>query len=77
MNIERYQHKKIKKRQAIIKQNKKLHNGGASMNITVERHCTPSESLKEALKEMQLMREGKKEKSSFWDMMKELEEDDD
>lgn len=47
------------------------------MNTNViQRHCTPKESLKNALKEMKLMREGKIEKQSFWDMMKELDEED-
>ena len=44
-------------------------------NITI-RYCTPSESLKESLKEMKLIREGKKEKCSYWDMMNDFDEED-
>jgi hypothetical protein len=43
----------------------------------LQRPCSPKESLKKALQEMKLMREGKLEKPSFWDMMKELDEEDD
>ena len=53
-------------------------NGGVTMNAnTLQRHCTPGESLKEALKEMKLIREGKAEKQSFWDMLKELDDEED
>lgn len=43
---------------------------------TVQRPCSPKESLKIALNEMKLIREGKMEKQSFWNMIKELGEED-
>ena len=71
MNIKRY-----KKTISIYKIKVRI-NGGVSMNTNIiQRHCTPKESLKNALYEMKLMREGKVEKQSFWDMMKELDKED-
>lgn len=47
-----------------------------TMDNTTIRYCTPSESLKDSLKEMKLIREGKKEKRSYWDMMNDFDEED-
>lgn len=47
-----------------------------TMDNNTMRYCTPSESLKESLKEMKLIREGKKEKRSYWDMMNDFDEED-
>lgn len=40
------------------------------------RPCTPTESLKQSLIEMKLMREGKMEKRSFEEAMKDFENED-
>lgn len=45
-----------------------------TMDNNTIRYCTPSESLKESLKEMKLIREGKREKRSYWDMMNDFDE---
>lgn len=75
MYIRRYKIDKIKSRQA-IKVSCRI-GEGMCMNAVLERHCTPNQSLREALKEMKLMREGKAEKQSFWDMIEELDDDED
>lgn len=41
------------------------------------RPCTPAESLKQSLIEMKLMREGKIEKRSYWDAMKDFDNEED
>ncbi len=46
-------------------------------NTMVIRPCTPAKSLKQSLKEMQLMREGKMEKRSYMDEMKDFYKDED
>lgn len=41
----------------------------------VTRPCTPSESVAEAMKEMMLMRQGKKKKRTWTDFEKEMRND--
>lgn len=55
---------KLKKRRSNIMDN-------SNMN-----YCTPRESLKESLKEMKMIRKGKKEKCSYWDMMNDFDDED-
>ncbi|MGL4731533.1 MAG: hypothetical protein ACRCW0_08110 [Clostridium sp.] len=43
------------------------------MKTALIKPSNPAESLKQSLLEMQLMREGKMDKSSYWDAMKDLE----
>lgn len=43
---------------------------------SVERPCTPAESLEESLLEMKKIREGKIPKESYWDMMEDFDNDD-
>ncbi|WP_171903827.1 hypothetical protein [Cellulosilyticum sp. I15G10I2] len=45
------------------------------MNQPVERYCTIEESLRESMKEVKLMREGKLPKRSWAESMKELKEE--
>lgn len=45
--------------------------------ILVDKHLSPKESLKEACKQMKLLREGKLPKETWNDFMKELEEEKD
>ena len=45
------------------------------MNITVQRPSTPSESLKNSLQEMNLIREGKKKGKSWRELRAELKEE--
>lgn len=49
--------------------------GGRKMNITVQRPSTPSESLKNSLQEMNLIREGKKKGKSWRELRAELKEE--
>lgn len=46
------------------------------MKIATVRPCTVEESLKQSLLEMKLMREGKMDKRSYWDAIKDLETDE-
>lgn len=45
------------------------------MNTTLNKYCTPSESLEQSLKEMKLMRSGKKKKRNWREMMKDINKD--
>ncbi|MNW66575.1 hypothetical protein D3C74_450580 [compost metagenome] len=49
--------------------------GGKKMNTTVERPNTPSESLKQSLIEMQLIRSGKKKGKTWRELREELKKD--
>lgn len=48
---------------------------GKKMDAVIKRHCTPSESLAQSLKEMKLMREGKTKKRTWDDLKKELKKE--
>ena len=50
---------------------------GGGMNIIVKRPVTPLESLTESLKEMQLIRSGKKKKKTWRELKNELRDNSD
>jgi hypothetical protein len=56
---------------------KNLGKGEITMESTMVRPCTPAESLKQSLIEMKLIREGKLDKHSYWDAMKEFDNEED
>ncbi|OLN33836.1 hypothetical protein [Desulfosporosinus metallidurans] len=42
------------------------------VDTSIERHCTPAQSLKQSLREMKLMRNGKMKKRSWKEFREEL-----
>ncbi|MBV7276444.1 hypothetical protein I6U48_26545 [Clostridium sp. PL3] len=68
--------KDFKKLKRFIK-TKNFTKGEITMENTMVRPCTPAESLKQSLIEMKLMREGKMDKRSYWDAMKDFDDDED
>ncbi|KAF6565461.1 hypothetical protein G9G63_09905 [Paenibacillus sp. EKM202P] len=49
--------------------------GGKKMNSTLDRDMSPSESLRQSLKEMKLIRQGKMQAKSWRELRKELKDE--